>query len=295
MLHILHDCTCPFDKPSSPQLTNCIWEETPPPAFMSEWEEELSKHSPEKILVRPSDDLSNICFQFAVLRSDMLHKRIPDSAATERAAKIEADMIQWSIDTMTKSPGWRYQAIEVRDSPHVWNGVVHALSSSIVASVWNLYRSIRIMLTRTQELLCRRMGLGGVEEERQTAYFRNVRRQMTDDICAGIATQLGHAAPAYNSQCVIVTAYGSIWPIFFATTCALERIGFQVWNQLLRGRKRTIAPTGSAAYAQAAWLLSRLEYISKELGIKWADGVAATLRGDFYHVPVEHPMPSTLR
>lgn len=238
-----------------------------------------------------------ISYHFAILRNDILHKRNPDHVLMERAAKMESDMIQWSIDTMTKNPGWSYRSIEVRDSQHVWNGVVQAFYVSSVASAWNSYRSLRILLTRTQEVLLRRLcdsnresmsqGVSKIVEEHQTAqlaYFRSVRRQMTDDICASVPTQLGHAAPAPNSQCIAVTAYSSIWPIFLAATCSLERIGFDVWNELLRPAKRGIPQTSSAAHAQAAWLLSRLEYISKDVGLRWADGMAAILRGDFYHV-----------
>jgi len=33
--------------------------------------------------------------------------------------------------------------------------------------------------------------------------------------------------------------------------------------------------------AQAQWILGRLSYISQRVGLRWADGVAATLKGDF--------------
>lgn len=33
--------------------------------------------------------------------------------------------------------------------------------------------------------------------------------------------------------------------------------------------------------AQLAWILGRFDFISQEVGLRWADGVAATLRGDF--------------
>jgi hypothetical protein len=29
------------------------------------------------------------------------------------------------------------------------------------------------------------------------------------------------------------------------------------------------------------WIIGRIEYISTEIGLRWAEGVAATLKGDF--------------
>jgi hypothetical protein len=46
---------------------------------------------------------------------------------------------------------------------------------------------------------------------------------------------------------------------------------------------KTLPPgqTANKAAAQALWIISRLEYISTHVGLRWADGVLAVLRGDF--------------
>lgn len=36
----------------------------------------------------------------------------------------------------------------------------------------------------------------------------------------------------------------------------------------------------SIAAAQLAWIFGRLEFISKDVGLRWASGIAATLKGD---------------
>ena len=137
-----------------------------------------------------------------------------------------------------------------------------------------MYRGVRIMVTRTQELLAHRFNPSPTARQAQHSYFRAIRRQLTDEICATVPVALGHAQPAFSSPCVLVTAYNSIWPLFFAGTCVLERIG--------RGAGNTASNAGSsAAMTQLAWILGRFDFISQEVGLRWADGVAATLRGDF--------------
>lgn len=136
-----------------------------------------------------------------------------------------------------------------------------------------MYRGVRIMVTRTQELLAQRFNPTPTARQTQHSYFRAIRRQLTDEICATVPVALGHAQPAFSSPCVLITAYNSIWPLFFAGTCVLERIG--------QGTGNVASNAGSsAAMAQLAWILGRFDFISQEVGLRWADGVAATLRGD---------------
>lgn len=132
------------------------------------------------------------------------------------------------------------------------------------------------MVTRAQEHLAIRFSASPAARQAQHAYFRAVCRRLTDEICATVPVALGHSQPAYSSTCVLITAYNSIWPLFFAGTCILERIGQANCNS-----GHGSSPASSAAMAQLAWILGRFDYITNELGIRWADGVAATLRGDF--------------
>ncbi|KAK4503579.1 hypothetical protein PRZ48_004494 [Zasmidium cellare] len=270
-----------FRETRSQILINCIWEDQSPPAFLYEWEQELEEMSPNRQQVAPADRLTIICWDFASLRCKVRYKTITDAEALDLAAQIEMRMIEWSIETMAK-PAWQYHDLEVEESPDVWNGMVHSYVVHPAAGVWNTYRSMRIMLTRTQEYLYRRIHPNPAHEDAgQFKYFRSVRRQMADEICAGIPSQLGHASPAYNSPCLLITAYMSIWPLFFAGTCALERIGTNAWKEALSG---DLLPTTSAAASQASWVIGRMQYISQHMGIHWADGVAATLKGEFVNV-----------
>ena len=141
------------------------------------------------------------------------------------------------------------------------------------------------MLTRTQEMLCRRLSFSEADREEQMQYFRKVRRILTDEICATIPSVLGHASPAFNSPCLLITAYAAIWPLFFAGTCALERVGSGAYF-ILKNEFLPPGQTSNRSAAQAQWIMGRLEYISTHIGLRWADGILAILRGDF-KIPVD--------
>ncbi len=260
-------------------MIQCLWDDFKPPEFLWDYQSKLEETTGDNPITKPVDELTRLCLDFGTLRANMRTRRIPDVRAAQEASELERKLIQWQIECTATYDNWRYYDVDVKDSEHTWDGKVHAYTGHPVPTAWNTWRSMRIMLSRTQEWLCRRFEFSTSEREEQMQYFRRTRRQLTDDICATIPVQLGHASPAYNSPCVLITAYGTIWPTFFAATCALERVGPRSF-ELLNGQPK-LKENASAPGAQALWLLGRLEYISKHVGLRWADGIAATLRGDF--------------
>ena len=258
------------------QIVYCIWDDLEPPPFLVGWNDALRAEDQEPGIVHPSDALSDICYDFAKLENKMKLNTLSLEESLTQVNDIDTRLVQWSVDTMANQDYWRYYDLQVDDSPHVWNGMVHAYSGLPCPGVWNTFRGVRIMVTRAQEHLAIRFSASPAARQAQHAYFRAVRRRLTDEICATVPVALGHSQPAYSSTCVLITAYNSIWPLFFAGTCILERIGQANCNS-----GHGSSPASSAAMAQLAWILGRFDYITNELGIRWADGVAATLRGDF--------------
>lgn len=270
----------------------CIWDDLEPPSFLVDWNEDLQAGDIDPELFRPADAISDICYDYAKLENKLKLNKISDEDAMAQINDIDTRMVQWSIDTMANETRWQHFDLQVDDSPHVWNGMVHSYVGFPSPGVWNMYRGVRIMVTRTQELLAHRFHPSPTARQAQHSYFRAIRRQLTDEICATVPVALGHAQPAFSSPCVLVTAYNSIWPLFFAGTCVLERIGQSAG-------KTTSNAGSSAAMAQLAWILGRFDFISQEVGLRWADGVAATLRGDFkIHdniMPTQHPREEVAR
>jgi hypothetical protein len=261
-------------------MIHSIWDDEAPPDFLFEYQTEIMKCTNENDITGPIDVLSRIIFEFAVLRANIRYKTVPDNLAASQAAELERQIIEWQVETPKSDERWRYYDMEVDDSEHVWGNMVHSYWGLPVPSAWITIRNVRIMLTRTQEMLCRRLSFSETEHEEQMQYFRQTRRQLTDEICATIPSMLGHASPAFSSPCILITAYAAIWPLFFAGTCALERVGTGAYWIL---NNKTLPPgqTANKAAAQALWIISRLEYISTHVGLRWADGVLAVLRGDF--------------
>ncbi|KAK5115248.1 hypothetical protein LTR62_001448 [Meristemomyces frigidus] len=270
-------------------LIHCIWDDLQPPSFLWDWQAELERQSPEMTIARPADTLTSICFEFAMVRAKIEQNIISNADALAECNDIDRKMLQWSMDTSEAGERWQWNEVEVPDSPDVWNGLVHSFAGPPAPAIWNTFRSIRILVTRSQEWLCKRFEFSPADREEQTSYFRKVRRQMTDEICAGIPCQLGHRiSPGQTSSSALMSAYASIWPLFFAGTCALERIGQTRWESFT-DRPDSVTHPGSAASAQAAWLLSRLDYIADHIGLRWASGIAAALRGDFTMHTDLHP------
>lgn len=150
-------------------LIYTIWDDLDPPSFLRDWNQDLQFHSANIEVITPADELSLICFDFSRLRYRMRMQTITDEDAYNTINHIEMRMVQWSIDSMNTHQHWKYRDLEVQDSPHVWNGMVHAYEGHPAASVWETYRSVRIMVTRTQELLLRRFGVPTEQQEAQAA------------------------------------------------------------------------------------------------------------------------------
>lgn len=263
----------------SQALIHVIWEDQYVPQFFRDYQTELESY-PQNVLEKPVDDLTKICFDLADLRANIRLRRITDTSAAHAASQLESRFIQWAIDTEAYHEQWHYSLLDVDDSEHVWDGKVHSYSGFPMPTVWNSYRQMRIMLTRTHEWLCRRIPFSEEERQQQTRYFRNVRRQMTEDICATVPVALGHGSPANTSPCLLLSGYGAIWPLFFAGTCVFERVGPGAWS-IVHGEMASREYRVDKPATQAQWIMSRLEYISTHIGVKWADGVVAVLRGDF--------------
>lgn len=262
-------------------LIACLWDDREAPAFLQEYQPELEAQSQDDFrgIWKIADSLTDLYYRFAKLRKQLIVHTISDQHGVEISAELERDLIQWSVDAVAEHEFWQYYELEVEESEHVWDAKVYAYAGNPAPNTWNQWRILRTMLSRTQEMLLTRLPISEEALGEQLAYFRRTRRHMTDEICKTIPAVLGHASPAFNSSCVLVTAYAGIWSLFFAGTTLIERVGEDAKYVLYD----LPAPSGkpqTAAYAQLGWIMGRLRYISQEVGLKWADGIASILRGE---------------
>lgn len=265
------------------QLTKVLWDDEEPPRFLTDWQQDLNDRSPKHYvhLLESADHPVRVTYSFARLRTKMKRKVISDEDAADEVAELDRRLVVWSNESGS-SPLYRHQDIQVNDSPHVWNRTVSCYSSFFGPTVWQAYHGVRIMISFTHEhLLCERLKhrFTQAQREEQISQFRMLRQQMTDAICHSIPVALGHAPSSFNSPCIVVSAYMSVWPLFFAGTCALEGARSPTkWTQLQQSPDMVLYSSGSTG--QAAWILGRLDYISQVIGLKWAAGIAVVLKGD---------------
>nr|POE46250.1 uncharacterized protein CFP56_73212 [Quercus suber] len=264
-------------------LTKVLWDDEEPPRFLTDWQQDLNDRSPKHYvhLLESADHPVRVTYSFARLRTKMKRKVISDEDAADEVAELDRRLVVWSNESGS-SPLYRHQNIQVNNSPHVWNRTVSCYSSFFGPTVWQAYHGLRIMMSFTHEhLLCKRLKhrFTQAQREEQISRFRMLRQQMTDAICHSIPVALGHAPSSFNSPCIVVSAYMSVWPLFFAATCALEGARSPTkWTQLQQSPD--MVPYSSGSTGQAAWILGRLDYISQVIGLKWAAGLAVVLKGD---------------
>ena len=240
----------------------------------------LQSQSTNLAFIRPADEIMMIAFDLASVRSRIKLNQISDLVAMEMLNDIVIRLDQWPITTLFADERWQYHDVQVENSPHVWNGMVHAYTGFPVPSVWNSYRSLRMIAADIQQSLILSMpdidGAGILQKS-----LRSIKQQMTDDICATIPCQLGHADRAYNSSHVLVTAYNSIWPLLLAAKCTMERLedcssGREPFDSL---QTNETCDSFSAAHGQMLWILGRFDFITNSLGLRWANSLLDTLPG----------------
>jgi hypothetical protein len=214
---------------------------------------------------------------------------ITPADALGQLANLSRQADAWARETVKLGEAWQITTDHYNDSTGgTWIGLAHRYSSNAVAATWNSYRTLRIMLTRAQEIMVQYgTDQSSVDLTNQIAALRKVRKFFTDEISASVPSQLGHL-PLRGSKettSALHTAFALIWPLFFAATCALDQVGEHM-------RHATSAPhtssqssaaidQASVAAAQASWLINRLSHISNGIGLKWAGGFIEVLHGDF--------------
>ena len=272
------DTICQF---LTPQVIRCLWHSLEPPAFCKDWHPSLQALSTNLEFIRPADEIMMMAFDLAKLRSQISSNQISETVALEMLNDIVVRLDQWPMTTCCENERWQYHDLQVEDSPHVWNGMVHAYTGLPVPSVWNSYRSLWLVVTKAKQNLSARLPVSDGAQVRRDSRFRAIKQQMTDEICATIPCQLGHAYPAYTSLHVLVTAYNSIWPLLLAAQCAMERVEECSRNResLVSDRSERAGDSFSAAQAQMLWIFGRFDYISNSIGLRWANSLLHALPG----------------
>ena len=147
-------------------LSHCLWNYEEAPKFLQDYQVELDSQTPEEFATvsKTIDKLTTLFFRFTRLRGQIFARCLADVEAAKQASNLERRLVEWSENAVRKGEFWQYNEIEVDHDEHVWDCKVLTYSGHPAPFVWNSWRCLRIMLSRTQEMLCHR-SLDTSEEE----------------------------------------------------------------------------------------------------------------------------------
>jgi hypothetical protein len=220
------------------------------------------------------DDLS-----ISVLRLNDFCAAIKDQTLTRpsdiiRAAlKLDGDLVSALLDTPSTSS---YRIVQVsgltcEEPPGrtVWGDTYHIYSSIAASSMWNNYRSARILLREIiiDTLQHMRSAKDGDDNRHHALAYesRQIALQLMDDIFASVPFHLGVTLPctglasSTDQPQLSVGAVGSggmtlLWPLLSA------------------------ANSGFASLQQRKWIIACLDKIGRSMGINQARAMAQLLR-----------------
>ena len=250
-----------------------------PPRFVAEWEAVVDSFPLEVTTITPAESLTNIWHSYAILRANVKHETINPVAAIEEVGQIDARLEKWSADALSSHYTWRFTSRTVPDSPDVWNGIRHTYANNFAWGVWMSFRSIRILLSRTERFLCSLLHHGVCEWDETTSRLDRICRQMTDDICAAIPSMLGETSRSHNPSPALIDTYSIIWPLFLAGICSQDRLKDQARHT--SPVELEVSRQACAVTAQLTWILGRLEYANVCFGVNLAGDLATSLRDQY--------------
>lgn len=241
---------------------------------------------PYDSLQTPKAQLDILCGRLSSLKCAYIANGQPDSEISDLCEKLEQDLISWAASARTPDSVCSFTIVS--DAPtHSWNGTRHNFTNGEVHYYWNLWCSARILLSRLQEAIWRRswpqLARPGLDI-RNAEYHRSLRLCMTRNVCINTASVFGNDLSASPPAGSIVTGHFAIMPLHLAASCLLERLAVTF---ITSGGSRMISvdrplhlDTSNPLSMQLAWIIDRLDYLTNNIGIKWAGTKRKDLCGE---------------
>ena len=226
------------------------------PDFLVSWPRTLALEGD----VARIEQLYAICAELAKMRADI--RRLPwDSAVMcSRAHTIKQELAQWAAGAAAQSQ-WSYsvKTLELLSEDQVLSGPAHVYQSYHGLAGWNMYRILHVILNQVILSLLKQPAMLGTGLQ---CLAIERRRMIEDDLCATVPQAIGMTDPLCHPRTTFMRGYALVWPLFFA--------GLSVSSAELDPHARR---------ARLSCIIEKLRYLSKALGVAWADRVAASLEG----------------
>ncbi|KAK6427952.1 hypothetical protein LTR95_015911 [Oleoguttula sp. CCFEE 5521] len=257
-------------------IIHCLWSQSEPPEFCSTWTTELQAACLDDTFALPADELNEICLDYLLLWRRLKSDKVGPADGICAIDELDNRMAVWALSTPRSNKRWQHYDLQVDRSVHIWNGTVHAHSGMPAPGLWNSYRASRLMMLLTREKLRQVVEVPLVKGLKQQFDVQDMKYDVKDSICACVAVEVGPATSVCSS------AYSSVWALFFAAQCALERTVGQagmspVENlQLPHQQDMSMFKTKT----QLDWIRGRFIFVASDVGLRWASVVGALLRDE---------------
>ncbi|KAK1021319.1 hypothetical protein LTS16_026593 [Friedmanniomyces endolithicus] len=257
---------------------NALYAENEVPDFVMQWSAAMELDPTQT----PSDQLYVLAARAGSMRSSFRIGDQNDQRLFDLATTLERDLLRWSEEALGAHSVYSFRSVHDPSSPYSSNGTRHEYGLPQAHRSWNTWRSLNIILSRTQEAIARRSWPTLAQAPPSSQYYRAIRDRMTTDICLAAACVLGDDNIADPPEALIASSYQLVVPLFLGGTCLLEQLAEA---SVSPGGSRMIfvdealhARTPNEASIQLAWVIERLDHIGA-LGIRWAFSFSKLLRG----------------
>ena len=222
-----------------------------PPDFI-DWAEIAAEAETEE--KRPEHHLFVIIGRLCALRAtaDRFHDN--SIRVITIANLIDSDLEDWKN---CLPADFSYSILSSTNTEYVFSGTYHVYNKTWAIGVLNLYRCARIL---TQQVITGWL----IRNTTQTAALKESQRRQSQDLSAKLAYEICASVPfivgASESSIYplrrqsAATATGLLWPLYLAATMDLKNTGMR------------------------AWIITRLEIIGLNMGVKQAESLAHVLR-----------------
>ena len=266
-------------------VTNALWTETDVPEYVVQWTQALGFDP----MQTPGDQLVVLAARVALLRKRFKTNESTDELLAEEGTRLEEDLLGWSENTLAAGSVCSFYNIRDPDSPHSWNGTRHEYGIPQAHRSWNMWRVLRILLSRTLEAIWRRSWPVLVQPSQpipDSEHYKQIRSRMTADICVAAAYAFGSDNSVEPPKGSISSGYLLVLPLAVAGTCLLEILAEPAISPggtrlILLNEPRHIDPFNQTS-TQLAWLIDRTDYISDRIGIQWATAMSKFLKGGYH-------------
>lgn len=264
------------------QIVNALMNEIEVPAHVVEWTQSL-EYDP---LQTPGDRLALLSARTASLRVINKSGIKADNELIELCDALEKDLMAWSESTLAAGSVCSFHNIRDPDSTHAWNGTRHEYGMPQAYRHWNMWRCLRIVLSRLHEAIWRRswptLSLD-TQPTLDSEHFRALRVRMASDICIAAAYAFGNDSTADPPKGSVSSGYLLVMPLFLAGTCLLEQLREPLSSpggtRMIQVSEPVHLDILDQSSTQLAWIIERLDYIANKVGIGWANHMSSFLTG----------------